>query len=104
MLSARRVLRYVRKATVVIAIVFVCFVSYSTAVLADNPVPIINQPLVPDSAILGGSTFTLTVNGTGFVSGSTVCWNGSPRATTFASINQLTAGISAADIEVASTA
>jgi len=34
-----------------------------------NPVPLINQPLVPDAVAPGGAGFTLTVNGTGFVSG-----------------------------------
>jgi hypothetical protein len=37
--------------------------------------------------------FTLTVNGTNFVSGSVVNWNGSPRPTTFVSAMQLTAAI-----------
>jgi len=44
------------------------------------------------------------VNGTGFVSGSVVNWNGSPRTTTFVSNSQLTASISAADVVVAGTA
>ena len=35
-----------------------------------NPVPLISQPLVPDVAKPGGPGFTLSVNGTGFVSGS----------------------------------
>jgi hypothetical protein len=29
-----------------------------------NPVPLINQPLVPDAVALGGTEFTLTINGT----------------------------------------
>src|SRR5262249_3834931 len=33
-----------------------------------NPVPLINSPLVPDSATPGGSAFDLTVNGAGFIS------------------------------------
>ena len=32
-----------------------------------NPVPLINNPLVPASVAPGGPSFTLTVNGTGFV-------------------------------------
>jgi hypothetical protein len=40
---------------------------------------------------------TLTVNGTNFVNGSVVNWNGSPRATTFVSATQLTALITSAD-------
>jgi hypothetical protein len=71
---------------------------------AQAPVPLINLPLVPDTTAPGGGGFTLTVNGTGFVSGSVVNWNGSARATTFLSSTQLRAGISAADIAMAGTA
>ncbi len=69
-----------------------------------NPVPLVNQPLVPAVAVPGGAAFTLTVNGTGFASAATVNWNGSPRATTFVSSSQLTAAINATDIAVAGTA
>jgi hypothetical protein len=69
-----------------------------------NPVPLINQPLVPDAVPPGGAPFTLTVNGTGFVSGSVVNWNGSGRATTFVNSSQLTAAILGSDIATASTA
>src|SRR5260221_8356194 len=96
--------RYVRKAAIAIALVFVSIVSHSTPLLAANPVPIINQPLVPGTAAPGGNAFSLAVNGTGFVSGSSVEWNGSPRTTTFVSGSQLTAAINAADIAVAGTA
>ena len=71
---------------------------------AQAPVPLINLPLVPDATAPGGADFTLTVSGTGFVSGSVVSWNGSPRATTFVSSSQLRAVISAADIAKAGTA
>src|SRR6266481_6154498 len=71
---------------------------------AVNPVPLINQPLIPDAVAPGGAGFTLTVNGTGFVSGSVVNWNGSGRATTFVNGSQLTASILASDIASASTA
>ncbi|MGB8579318.1 MAG: Ig-like domain repeat protein [Candidatus Sulfotelmatobacter sp.] len=70
---------------------------------AQNPVPFVDQPLVPDATAPGGPAFTLTVNGAGFVSGSVVNWNGSPRATTFISSSQLTAKILASEITVAST-
>src|SRR5437773_808217 len=76
----------------------------STATGTANPVPLINQPLIPDAVAPGGAGFTLTVNGTGFVSGSVVNWNGSARATTFVSTSQLTASILASDIATASTA
>jgi hypothetical protein len=69
--------------------------AWSGIAQAENPVPLINQPLVPDTAAPGGSGFTLTVNGTGFVSGSLVNWNGSTLATTFVSGSQLTASVPA---------
>jgi hypothetical protein len=43
----------------------------------------------------------LTVNGTNYISSSVVQWNGSPRTTTFVSATQLTAAITAADIQTA---
>jgi hypothetical protein len=57
----------------------------------------------PTGAIAGGAAFTLTVNGTNFVSGSTVSFNGNARATTFVSATQLTAFILASDIATAGT-
>ena len=74
----------------------------ATAVAA-NPVPFVNQPLVPDAAAPGGPGFTLTVNGTGFVPSSIVLWNASPRTTQFVSQGQLTATIPATDIAKAGT-
>jgi sugar lactone lactonase YvrE len=50
----------------------------------------------PAAAVAGGGTFTLTVNGTGFVAASVVEWNGSPLATNFVSATQLTATVPAA--------
>jgi len=49
--------------------------------------------LSPNSATAGGAAFTLTVNGTGFVSGAVVQWNGTALATTFVSTTQLTAAV-----------
>ena len=49
--------------------------------------------LAPNGATAGGSTFTLTVNGSSFVSGATVQWNGSPLVTTFVSGTQVTAAV-----------
>jgi dienelactone hydrolase len=76
----------------------------SGAAMAQNPVPLINQPLVPDAIKPGGAEFTLTVNGTGFVSGSVVHWNGSARATTFVSRSRLRATIPSSDIPKSTTA
>ena len=77
----------------------------STITLAQsNPVPLINQPLVPDAVAPGSPGFTLTVNGTGFVSNSQVSWNGNSRTTAYVSSSQLTATIPASDLAKASTA
>ncbi len=70
---------------------------------APNPVPALNS-ISPASATAGGAAFTLTVNGSGFLSSSVVQWNGSNRTTTFVSSTQLTAAITAADIAAAGTA
>jgi hypothetical protein len=70
----------------------------------ENPIPLINQPLVPDATAPGGAGFTLTVNGTGFVSTSAVKWNGTARSTTFVSSSQLQASIKSSDIAKARTA
>ena len=66
--------------------------------LAQNPVPLINQPLVPDAIKPVSAGFTLTVNGTGFVSGAVVKWNGNARTTTFVSKSRLTATILSTDV------
>jgi hypothetical protein len=62
-----------------------------------NPVPTIST-LSPSSAAAGAPAFTLTVNGSGFVAGAVVRWNGSDRTTSFVSSGQVTAAISSADI------
>jgi hypothetical protein len=67
------------------------------------PVPQIANPLVPTAVAPGSAAFTLTVNGTGFVSASTVYWNGSPRTTTYVSAAQLTATINASDVATATS-
>ena len=56
---------------------FILTLSGITAWGQSNPTPLINLPLVPDAVAAGSSAFSLIVKGTGFVSGSTVYWNGS---------------------------
>jgi hypothetical protein len=68
----------------------------------NNPIPGITT-LSPAGGLVGGAAFTLTVNGTGFVNGSTVNYNGSARVTTFVSSTQVTAAITAADIAAVGT-
>jgi FG-GAP-like repeat len=69
-----------------------------------NSVPFVYQPLSPAAVAPGGAGFTLTVNGTGFVSGSTVKWNGSTRTTTFVTESKLTASVPQSDLANAGTA
>jgi len=78
-------------------------VSPSIAFATNNPKPFLN-PLQPDAVAPGSGPFTLTVTGTGFVSGAVVNWNGSARTTTFVSGSKLTAQITGADTTSASTA
>ena len=75
-----------------------------SAATAANPVPLINQPLSPDAILPGGASFILTVNGTGFVSGSVVNWNGHALATQFVSQSKLTATVLAGDVASFNTA
>jgi hypothetical protein len=71
---------------------------------ARNAVPFINHPLVPSAALPGSAGFTLTVDGTGFVQGAVVNWNGSPRSASFQNSERLTATINASDVAAAGTA
>jgi uncharacterized repeat protein (TIGR01451 family) len=57
-----------------------------------SPVPALSS-LTPQSALAGASTLTLTVNGSNFVAGSTVNWNGTSLTTTLVSSTQLTATV-----------
>jgi len=91
------------RAVLGIAVFAFCGV-FSRAALAQNPVPFINQSLVPDATAPGGEPFTLTVNGTGFASGSVVNWNGSALETQFINGSQLKATVPAAEIATARTA
>jgi len=70
---------------------------------ASNPAPAV-QSLSPASAPAGSAAFTLTVNGSGFLSGSTVTWNNSSRTASFASSSQVTIPVSASDVETAGSA
>jgi subtilisin family serine protease len=68
-----------------------------------RPTPKVTS-LSPASTNSGGPAFTLTVNGSGFISASVVRWNGEARPTTFVSGTSLQAAISATDIAAAGTA
>jgi len=71
------------------------------------PPPVITPPLSPASVAAGSAAFTLTVAGTGFVSGpngSVIYWNGLPRTpTTVTGTTQASAQILATDVAATGT-
>lgn len=70
----------------------------------NNPAPAITG-LSRNTAIAGSGALALTVNGTNFILGSQVRWNGADRPTTFVSNGtQLNAQFSAADLATAGIA
>ena len=68
----------------------------------DNPVPTITS-LAPPSATVGAAAQTLSINGTKFVSTSTVTYNGVAHPATFVSSTELSITLSATDQETAGT-
>ena len=80
-------------------------VLFSTIMLAQsNPIPLVNQPLIPMTVKPGSQGFTLTVTGTGFAPTALITWNGSTQVTIFISSTELQAQISATDIARPGTA
>ena len=77
--------------------------TFTMDVPVDNPVPA-TVSLTPAFTDEGGSAFTLTVDGSDFIPGSMVRWNGADRTTAYVSATQLQASITAADIATAGTA
>jgi len=71
---------------------------------AANPVPFLNQPLVPSAVSPGSAAFALNVSGAGFVPGAKINFNGAPVVTTFVDGGHLGAMIPAADVATAETA
>jgi hypothetical protein len=69
----------------------------------NNPVPTTTS-ISPTSKAYGEAQFTMTVNGTNFISTSIVNFNGSARTTTYVSPSQLTAIIPASDLLSVGTA
>jgi hypothetical protein len=87
----------------------VCIIFLSTWAMAQNAIPTIEQPLVPTAAQPGGASFTLTINGAGFIKPPTfVQWEQGTTITQFpiatATASQLTATVPAANIAAAGTA
>jgi tetratricopeptide (TPR) repeat protein len=59
--------------------------------------------ILPMKAMIGGTAFTLIVNGTGFIPASVINWNGIPRQTTFVSAIRLKVEINSTDLTTAGT-
>ena len=58
------------------------------------PIPVVTELVLPDtSTVPGEEPFTLTINGSGFTTQSTLFVRGNPVPTTFVALNQLTAAI-----------
>jgi hypothetical protein len=62
-----------------------------------NPAPSISS-LSPSYVVAGGASFTLSVNGSGFINGSTIFWRNTALATQYVSSTQLTAQVPISDI------
>ena len=84
--------------------IFATHAIVAVALRAANPAPLVYEPLQPTSVAPGGSGFTLTVEGTEFVNGSVVQWNGAALPTTFVSATKLTASVSSSEIATPQTA
>lgn len=66
--------------------------------------PLVLSATYPATVVAGGPAFTLAVLGKGLTRSSTVLWNGSARATSFVSGNELLAQIKAEDIAASGAA
>ncbi len=76
-----------------VSLLFCCGIAQAT-----NPIPNITS-LSPPSVYAGGPSFTLTVNGTGFISSTVIYWGyGQTLATNYVSSTQVTAEVPAAYI------
>jgi hypothetical protein len=67
-----------------------------------NPALLISS-LSPASLPVGSAPQTLTINGTGFLSNSTVSLNGTARAATFVNAGQLTVSLASSDLDAANS-
>jgi len=73
------------------------------SIVVNNPVPIVAS-ISPNTVQAGGSAFSMTVNGSNFVPGTVVRWNGTDRNTTYVSSSELRAAITSIDIAAAGSA
>ncbi len=71
---------------------------------AANPVPFLNQSLVPTAVSPGGSNLTLLLSGTGFVPGAGIDFDNTGISATFVDSEHLSVTIPAANVATAGTA
>lgn len=76
--------------------------SSAYALTVDSPSPQVTS-VSPTSVPVGSGGLTLTVNGSGFFSGSQVALNGTTLSTTFVGATQLTAAVPSTDTAAAAT-
>src|SRR5579864_924154 len=79
----------------------VCCFLFVASAFANNPIPQVVGPPVPQAVVPGSGEFTLKVYGANFVSGAVVNWNRSQRSTTLVSARELKAQILASDVAAA---
>lgn len=75
-------------------------INFTVNAPVSNPLPTLSN-ISPATAVAGSAALTLTVNGTNYINGSVVNWNGAALTTTFISATQLTAIVPAANISTA---
>jgi len=71
--------------------------SNSILFTVNNPVPALTS-ISPTNTSAGAPAFTITLNGSNFVQGSSVQWNTNALATTYVSATQLTAQVPVGDV------
>jgi hypothetical protein len=71
--------------------------SATYSVSLPNPAPVLNS-MLPAFTTAGGSAVSITVNGSGFISGSTIYWGTTALTTQYVSATQLTGQLTAAEI------
>ncbi len=76
----------------------VCCFLFAASAFANNPIPTVVGPPVPQAVVPGSAEFTLTVYGANFVQGAVVNWNRQPRKTRFISARELQAQVLGSDV------
>src|ERR1700678_2429121 len=85
------------------SVLFVLVIALATPVSCSCPGAPSISSISPSTTSSGGSDFVLTINGNGFVSYSTVNFNGTPLTPSFVNSHQLVATIPSSDIAQSGT-